>query len=127
MDLCLWNELYGWQGTSQGSWKLTGFPGLSGLSDLYDCAIRQGLYIEGDEGTARRWSTWPKGTPTAESVLAWPDSVVSQISAEMARKLPHGGSIFGYSTPAGLPLMDGDCIRKSDVALSSTLSWRLGI
>ena len=125
MDLYLYNELHGCMARDVPGLleTLTDFPELPGLGDLYDYAIGQGLYIEGDENTDGRWTTWPKGTPTEKTVLAWLDSVVSQLSAEMARKLPHGGRIFGYSSSGSLPLKDGDCIRKSDVVLSSTVSF----
>ena len=128
MDLHLWNELYGCMARDVPGLleTLTDFPEFPDLGDLYDYAIRQGLYIEGDESTAGRWSTWPKGIPTEKAVLAWLDSIVPQLSAEMAKKLPHGYRIFGYSSAGGLPLMDGDCTRKCDVVLSSTVSYTSG-
>ena len=69
MDLCHWNELYGCMARDVPG-LLETLTELPGLGDLYDYAIRQGLYIEGDENTAGRWSTWPKGTPTEKAVLA---------------------------------------------------------
>ena len=125
MDLYLYNELHGCMARDVPGLleTLTDFPELPGLGDLYDYAIGQGLYIEGDENTDGRWANWPKGIPTEKTVLAWLDSVVSKLSAEMVGKLPHGGRIFGYSSSGGFPLKDGDCIRKSDVVLSSTVSY----
>ena len=105
---------------------LTDSPEVPSLGDLYNYAIKQDLYTKGDGNTAGRRSTWPKGTSTEKTVLACLGSIVHQHSAEMARALPHGGSIFGYSTSASLLLVDGDSAYEPTVfnIVEKRLSWK---
>ena len=123
MDMYLYNELYGTMARDVPGLleRLTDFPQLPELPSLYEYAVQQGLYTEA-QGQSGRWAGWPQGTPTEKTVLAWLDSVVTKLSAEMARIHKGGRRIFAYSTAAGLPLTDGDCLRKADIVLSSMRS-----
>jgi len=93
--------------------SLIDFPVIPELASLYDYAIKEGLYIEGEGGSTGKWATWPQGILTEKAVLKWLNSVIPQLSAELARNHPAGRRIFANSTAAGLPLVDGDCLRKS--------------
>ena len=119
----LYNELYGTMARDVPGLleRLTDFPQLPELPSLYEYAVQQGLYTEA-QGQSGRWAGWPQGTPTEKTVLAWLDSVVTKLSAEMLRIHKGGRRIFAYSTAAGHPLKDGDCLRKADIVLSSMRS-----
>lgn len=127
MDMYLYNELYGTMARDVPGLleRLTDFPQLPELPSLYEYAVQQGLYTEA-QGQSGRWAGWPQGTSTEKTVLAWLDSVVTKLSAEMARIYKGGRCIFAYSTAAGLPLTDGDCLRKANIVLSSMRSYDTG-
>jgi hypothetical protein len=128
MDMYLYNELYGTMARDVPGLleRLTDLPQLPELPSLYEYAVQHGLYIEAQGGTTGRWAGWPRGIPTEKTVLGWLDSVVTELSAEMARVHKGRRRVSAYSTSAGLPLTDGDCLRKSDIVLSSMRSYDTG-
>ena len=82
-----------WRGTFQGSSSLIDFPVIPELASLYDYAVKEGLYIEGEGGSTGKRATWPQGIPTEKSVLKWLNSVIPQLSAEVARNHPAGSRL----------------------------------
>ena len=61
--------------------------------------------------------------PQRKRLQVWLDSVVTKLSAEMARIHKGGRRIFAYRTAAGFPLADGNCTRRADIVLSSVGSY----
>ncbi|KAA8910155.1 hypothetical protein FN846DRAFT_1006457 [Sphaerosporella brunnea] len=90
------------------------FPPSAAITDVYEHALRTGLY----NAFAARWSRWP--SPAAErSVLTFFQDVVdNQLLHRLASGAPET-DVYRYVPSNEALLRNGDCMRKTDLLLTT--------
>jgi len=94
---------------------------LFGSSNVLDSVIAYGLQdmrlCEND-----RWKYWPAtDKPSEKAVLDWFETVIQPLLRRYAQLL--GRPVYGYLPSGTLIIQDGDCQRKTDVVVSTTLDY----
>ncbi|KAA8910298.1 hypothetical protein FN846DRAFT_775348 [Sphaerosporella brunnea] len=93
------------------------FPPSDAIANVYDYAVQAGLY----DATAARWSHWPT-PPTERRVLSFFQDVVDNSLLHHLATITSADdrrSIYRYVPSNEAPLRNGDCMRKTDLLLTT--------
>jgi hypothetical protein len=119
MDRHLERELDGNVLFNVGDFIDTFFPRSEEIEQLYRYAQRSGLYTPGNDQRPGQWTAWPSSTTEREVLLFFQNVVDNQLLKQLAINTGH--EIYRYVPSSQAPIKDGDCLRKTDLLLTTNI------
>ncbi|KAF8244626.1 hypothetical protein K440DRAFT_663372 [Wilcoxina mikolae CBS 423.85] len=111
MDLHLKHELEGNTVMNVTGFLDNFFVSTPEVEELYLDAIKSSVYADG------RWSSWPSTTSEQMVLLFFQDVVDNTLLKRLATKT--GRTVFCYVPSGQAPIRDGDCLRKTDLLITT--------